>query len=100
MFRLVGGMHPPYPPPKSATGYPYYKGSPCATTEIITKKFDVLRGRLLGNHNDRLPRWDLKARNSAVQLCAYYDSSFSQESTTKDVKLFGYDFRGHTTGTL
>ena len=24
----------------------------------------------------------------------------SQESTTKDVKLFGYDFRGHTRGTL
>ena len=24
----------------------------------------------------------------------------SQESTTKDVKLFGYDFRGHTSGTL
>ena len=25
---------------------------PCVTTEIITEKFDVLRGRLLGNHND------------------------------------------------
>ena len=24
----------------------------------------------------------------------------SQESTTKDVKLVGYDFRGHTRGTL
>ena len=24
----------------------------------------------------------------------------SQESTTKDAKLFGYDFRGHTKGTL
>ena len=24
----------------------------------------------------------------------------SQESTTKDVKLFGYDFRGHTRATL
>ena len=24
----------------------------------------------------------------------------SQESTTKDVKLIGYDFRGHTRGTL
>ena len=24
----------------------------------------------------------------------------SQESTTKDVKLFNYDFRGHTRGTL
>ena len=24
----------------------------------------------------------------------------SQESTTKDIKLFGYDFRGHTRGTL
>ena len=24
----------------------------------------------------------------------------SQKSTTKDVKLFGYDFRGHTRGTL
>ena len=24
----------------------------------------------------------------------------SQESTTKDVKLFAYDFRGHTRGTL
>ena len=24
----------------------------------------------------------------------------SQESTTKDVKLFGYDFRGHARGTL
>ena len=24
----------------------------------------------------------------------------SQESTSKDVKLFGYDFRGHTRGTL
>ena len=24
----------------------------------------------------------------------------SQESTTKDVRLIGYDFRGHTTGTL
>ena len=24
----------------------------------------------------------------------------SQESTTKDVKLFGYDFRGHTRGIL
>ena len=24
----------------------------------------------------------------------------SQESTTKDFKLFGYDFRGHTKGTL
>ena len=24
----------------------------------------------------------------------------SQESTTKDVKLFGYNFRGHTRGTL
>ena len=24
----------------------------------------------------------------------------SQESTAKDVKLFGYDFRGHTRGTL
>ena len=30
-----------------AIGYPYYKGSPCVTTEIITDKFDVLRGRLL-----------------------------------------------------
>ena len=33
-----------------AIGYPYYKGSPCVTTEIITDKFDVLRGQLLGNH--------------------------------------------------
>ena len=77
------------------------------TTEIITDKFDVLRGRLLGN--------------SAVQLCASYDSScfvaaglvvdlatylpvevvmISQESTTKDVNLVGYDFHGHTRGTL
>ena len=37
---------------RTAIGYPYYKGSPCVTTEIITDKFDVLRGRLLGNHND------------------------------------------------
>ena len=36
----------------TAIGYPYYKGSPCVTTEIITDKFDFLRGRLLGNHND------------------------------------------------
>ena len=36
----------------------------------ITEKFDVLRGRLLGNHNDF------------------------------HVKLFGYDFHGHTRGTL
>ena len=34
--------------------YPYYKGSPCVTTEIITEKFDDLRGRLLGNHNEFL----------------------------------------------
>ena len=48
---------------------------------ILTEKFDVLRGRLLGNHND-------------------FHWLDSQESTTKDVKLFGYDFRGHTRGTL
>ena len=55
-----------------------------------TDKFDVLRGRLLGNHNDFQSlvqlgnnfvreaegcRWELKARNSAVRLCASYDSS-------------------------
>ena len=60
---------------RTAIGYPYYKGSPCVTTEIITDKFDVLRGRL-----------------QVVMI--------SQESTTKDVKLVGYDFRGHTRGTL
>ena len=51
-----------------AIGYPYYKGSPSVTTEIITEKYDV------------------------VMIC--------QESTTKVVKLFGYDFRGNTRGTL
>ena len=57
---------------RTTIGYPYYKGicvcEPCVTTEIITGKFDVLRGRLLG--------------------------------TTMDVKLVGYDFRGHTRWTL
>ena len=67
-------------------GYPYYKGSPCVTTEIITDKFDVLRGRLLGNQND------YQTTIIVVMI--------SQESTTKDVKLVGYDFRGHTRGTL
>ena len=56
------------------------QGFPCVTTEIITDKFDVLRGRLLGNQVE------------VVMI--------SQESTTKDVKLVGYDFRGHTWGTL
>ena len=41
----------------------------------LTDKFDVLRGRLLGNHNDLVReaegcRRELKARNSVVQLCA------------------------------
>ena len=40
-----------------AIGYPFYKGSPCVTTEIMTDKFDVLRGRLLGNHNDLCILW-------------------------------------------
>ena len=43
---------------RTAIVYPYYKGSPCVTTEIITDKFDVLRGRLLGNHNDFGSRYD------------------------------------------
>ena len=42
-----------------AIGYPYYKGSPCVTTEIITEKFDVLRGRLLGSGS----RNDFRSRN-------------------------------------
>ena len=51
-----------------------------STFKKLTDKFDVLRGRLLGNHNDfhwGMPmraegcRWELKARNSAVQLCAF-----------------------------
>ena len=71
-----------------AIGYPYYKGSPCVTTEIITDKFDVLRGNE-GRQTCRL--WFLGHEG--------YDflTSFV---TTKDVKLVGYDFRGHTRGTL
>ena len=33
-----------------------------------------------------------------LTTCTELDSA--QESTTKDVKLVGYDFRGHTRGTL
>ena len=54
---------------RTAIGSPYYKGSPCVTTEIITDKFDVLRGRLV----------------EVVMI--------SQESTTKDVKLVGYSLK-------
>ena len=39
---------------------------------FLTDKFDVLRGRLLGNHNDFHFVYILKARNNAVQLCALF----------------------------
>ena len=52
---------------RTAIGYPYYKGSPCVTTEIITDKFDVLRGRLLGNHND-FP-YKASAAVQALKVC-------------------------------
>ena len=65
--------------------------NPCVTTEIIIKKFDVLRGRLLGN------RYDFFMISQESTSGIRYDF---QESTTKDVKLFGYDFRGHTKVTL
>ena len=61
--------------------------------EIITKKFDVLRG----SRND-FPG----SRNDVVMISQFPFVEvvmISQESTTKDVKLFGYDFRGHTRGT-
>ena len=41
------------------------------TTEIITDKFDVLRGRLLGNHNDF--HWQLGGQINHQPCGSRYD---------------------------
>ena len=76
-----------------------------------TEKFDVLRGRLLGNHNDfhwqlggQINHQSCSCKAARVIRCTELDSAVSSfsvmisesGSTTKNVKLFGYDFRGHT----
>ena len=60
---------------RTAIGYPYYKGSPCVTTEIITEKFDVLRGRLLGIANKNKGT----TRSSEVPVSRDTNAKYSHE---------------------
>ena len=61
----------------------HYKGSPCVTTEIITDKFDVFV----------VDSWEI------ITTSILNHSDFPGVDH-EDVKLVGYDFRGHTRGTL
>ena len=75
------------------------QGFPLWTTEIITDKFDVLRGRLLGNHNDF--HWQLGGqinhqpcsyKAARVTRCTELDSAVSRPRRTSNLSVKKHAF--------